>query len=153
MLKPGDMAPPFSLPSTAGETLSLEDFAPRPLVLYFYPKDDTPGCTTEACDFRDHMARLASAGAAVLGVSRDSLRAHAGFRARHDLPFHLLSDADSAVARSYGAYGEKKMYGKVGQGTIRSTFLIDGEGRIAAAWSPVKVRGHVDQVLAALDAL
>ncbi len=147
MLKPGDKAPSFKLKSTAGGEVSSTDLKGRKVLLYFYPKDDTPGCTREACDFRDNLARLHKEGVEVLGVSKDSLASHAKFRAKYDLPFDLLSDEGNAVARAYGAYGEKVMYGKKVLGTIRSTYLIDENGRVNAVWSPVKVDGHVDRVL------
>ncbi len=150
MLAIGKKAPSFKLPSTSGKTVSSADFAGRKVVLYFYPRDNTPGCTREACDFRDQHTKLVRAGAAVLGVSGDSLKSHAGFRSKYELPFELLSDEGNKLANSFGAYGEKMMYGKRVKGVIRSTFLIDEQGKLAAAWSPVKVDGHVDQVLAAL---
>jgi peroxiredoxin Q/BCP len=150
MLKPGDKAPHFRLPSTSSKEIALRDLSGRKVVLYFYPKDNTPGCTREACDFRDNMARVRRADAEVLGVSKDSLGSHDRFREKFDLSFDLLSDPDNAVATAYGAFGEKTMYGKKVMGTIRSTFLIDEKGKIEAVWSPVKVDGHVDQVLAAL---
>lgn len=150
MLKPGQKAPTFSLPSTSGATVSLASLRGRKVVLYFYPRDNTPGCTVEACDFRDQHSALQKAGAVVLGVSADSLKSHAGFRAKFELPFDLLVDEGSKVATAYGAYGEKLMYGRKVQGTIRSTFLIDESGSVAAVWSPVKVKGHVEAVLAAL---
>jgi peroxiredoxin Q/BCP len=146
----GDAAPPFSLPSTSGGEVSLASLRGQRFVLYFYPKDDTPGCTTEACDFRDNLARVKAAGAEVYGVSKDSLAAHEKFRGKYGLPFPLLSDAGNEVAKAYGAFGEKKMYGKPVTGTIRSTFLIDAKGKIEQVWSPVKVKGHVEKVLAAL---
>ena len=149
-MKLGQSAPAFSLPSTSGSTVSLRDFAGKQVVLYFYPRDNTPGCTVEACDFRDRDAALRKAGAVVLGVSSDSLKSHDGFRAKHGLAFDLLVDADNAVAKSYGAHGEKVMYGKKVMGTIRSTFLIDAKGKLAAIWSPVKVAGHAEEVLAAV---
>lgn len=151
MPKPGQPAPAFSLPSTAGRDVSLRELRGRRVVLYFYPRDDTPGCTREACGFRDAITRVRAAGAIVLGVSKDGLAAHARFREKYDLPFDLLVDADNAVAKAYGAYGPKKMYGKDVLGTIRSTFLVDEKGDIERAWSPVRVDGHVDQVLEALS--
>jgi peroxiredoxin Q/BCP len=150
MLKIDDPAPAFTLPSTTGKDLALSEMRGKKVVLYFYPKDDTPGCTKESCNFRDNMARLKGHGAAVLGVSRDTIASHAKFRAKYGLPFELLSDPDAQVGKAYGAFGKKMMYGKPVTGTIRSTFLIDEKGRIAAIWSPVRVEGHVDQVLAAL---
>ncbi len=149
-LQPGTPAPPFRLPATTGGEIALEDLRGKKVVLYFYPKDSTPGCTQEACDFRDRDAEMQREGVVVLGVSKDSLASHDKFKAKYELPFPLLSDKDTAVANAYGAYGEKTMYGKKVLGTIRSTFLIDEQGRIARIWSPVKVAGHADQVLAAV---
>jgi peroxiredoxin Q/BCP len=151
-LRPGDPAPPFSLAADDGETYSLGDFAGRRVILYFYPRDSTPGCTTQACDFRDRQARFAAAGVAVLGVSGDSLASHAKFRAKHGLNFPLLSDPGHKVATAYGAYGEKQMYGRKVQGIIRSTFVIGPDGRLEAVHSPVRVAGHADALLAALSA-
>jgi peroxiredoxin Q/BCP len=150
MLETGQAAPAFTLASTSGKETSLAALRGKKVVLYFYPKDDTPGCTKEACDFRDNLARLKKQGVVVLGVSKDSLAAHDKFRAKYDLPFDLLSDPDAKTARAYGAWGKKKNYGREYEGILRSTFLIDEQGRIAAVWSPVKVPGHVDAVLAAL---
>lgn len=147
----GDKAPAFRLPGDDGHTHSLSVHKGRLVVLFFYPRDDTPGCTLEACNFRDNLARLAQKGAVVLGVSRDSLKSHARFRAKHGLNFPLLADEDLTCHRSYGAWGRKVMYGKEVEGTIRSTFLIDERGAIRAMWRGVKVPGHVDAVLAALD--
>ncbi|MCK6445212.1 MAG: thioredoxin-dependent thiol peroxidase [Planctomycetes bacterium] len=149
-LKIGAPAPAFELESTNGKKVSLASLAGKKVVLYFYPKDDTPGCTREACSFRDENAALKKAGAIVLGVSKDSLQSHAKFRTKYQLPFDLLADPNNAVAQSYGAFGKKLMYGKEVTGTIRSTFLIDEHGKLAALWSPVKVDGHTEQVLAAL---
>jgi peroxiredoxin Q/BCP len=146
----GSAAPDFSLPSTSGGEVSLKSLRGSRFVLYFYPKDDTPGCTVEACDFRDNLARVTKAGSLVFGVSKDTLTAHEKFRAKYSLPFPLLSDAGNLVARAYGAFGKKLMYGKPVEGTIRSTFVIDAKGRIEQVFSPVKVKGHVDAVLAAL---
>ena len=146
----GAAAPDFSLQTTRGE-LALKKLRGSKVVLYFYPKDDTPGCTQEACDFRDSLRRLEGHGAVVLGVSKDSLAAHERFKAKYQLPFALASDPDNAVAKAYGAFGKKMMYGKPVVGTIRSTFLIDERGKVERAWSPVKVKGHVDAVLAALN--
>jgi peroxiredoxin Q/BCP len=150
MLKSGDKAPDFKLPGSSGKVSALKNFRGRKLVLYFYPKDQTPGCTREACDFRDNFARVRRTGAEVVGISKDSLASHDRFREKFSLPFDLLSDSDNRVATAYGAYGEKTMYGKKVMGTIRSTFIINEKGKIENSWSPVKVNGHVDQVLATL---
>ena len=149
-LEPGSPAPDFSLPSTSGRDVSLGSLRGQKVVLYFYPRDDTPGCTREACAFRDNLARVTGAGAVVLGVSKDSPASHAKFRGKYELPFHLLTDADNDVARRYQAFGKKTLYGRSFEGTIRTTYLLDEKGRVAAAWSPVKVDGHADAVLAAL---
>lgn len=147
-LAAGTMAPDFRLPSTTGSEIGLSDLRGKKVVLYFYPRDSTPGCTTESCDFRDRHDALEQEGAVVLGVSKDSLASHEKFRTKYELPFPLLTDADNAVATLYEAYGEKMMYGKKVMGTIRSTYLIDEEGKIAAVWSPVRVAGHAEEVLA-----
>lgn len=145
----GKKAPAFNLPSSNGKNIKLSEFAgQKNVVLYFYPRDNTPGCTTEACDFRDNLARLQDRDTVVLGVSPDSIASHEKFVAKYELPFPLLSDADHAVAEKYGAWGEKKNYGKTYEGLIRSTFLIGKDGKIKAVWSPVRVKGHVDAVAA-----
>jgi len=146
----GDPAPQFDLPGDDGLRHSLAGLKGRRVALFFYPRDNTPGCTTEACDFRDRNAALLAAGVQVLGVSGDDLKSHAKFRGKHALPYPLLSDAGHEVARAYGVYGEKTLYGRVSQGIIRSTFLIGPDGRVEAVWSPVKVNGHAEAVLQAV---
>ena len=153
MVKEGNKAPSFTLPSSEGGEVSLKDFAGRTVVLYFYPKDDTPGCTREACAFRDTQAPLKKAGAVVLGVSPDSVASHEKFRGKYKLNFPLLADTDKAVARKYGAFGEKVLYGKKVTGMIRSTFVIDGEGVVRKVFPRVKVDGHTEKVLEAVKAL
>lgn len=153
MVKEGRAAPDFTLPSSEGGEVSLKGFRGKTVVLYFYPKDDTPGCTKEACAFRDTQARIKKTGAVVLGVSPDSLPSHEKFRAKYRLNFPLLSDPDKSVAKRYGAFGEKVMYGKKVTGMIRSTFIIDGEGVVRKVFPRVRVDGHADQVLEALAAL
>ena len=147
---PGSKAPAFRLPSDAGTPVALKDFAGRTVVLYFYPKDDTTGCTTEACDFRDNWRAVQAAGAVVLGVSPDGVTSHQKFKKKYELPFTLLADADHAVAEAYGAWGEKSMYGRKYYGVLRSTFIIDPRGKIARVFAKVKPRGHAAEVLAAL---
>jgi peroxiredoxin Q/BCP len=153
MLTEGDKAPAFKLPSVEGGDVSLKDFAGKTVVLYFYPKDDTPGCTREACAFRDSQAALKKAGAVVLGVSPDSVESHQKFRSKYKLNFPLLADADKAVAKKYGAFGEKVMYGKKVTGMIRSTFVIDGSGVVRKVFPRVKVDGHSDKVLEVVSSL
>lgn len=153
MLTPGSPAPRFTLTAHDGDTVSLDALAGRPVVLYFYPRDDTPGCTVEACEFRDRWEDVEAAGAVVLGVSPDDEASHQRFRDKFQLPFTLLVDADHAVAEAYGAWGEKTFYGKTYLGVLRKTFLIDRKGRIARIFDSVKPKGHADEVLAALDAL
>ena len=153
MVKEGRRAPEFTLPSSEGGEVSLKGLRGKTVVLYFYPKDDTPGCTREACAFRDTQARIKKTGAVVLGVSPDSLASHGKFRAKYNLNFPLLADADKAVAKKYGAFGEKVMYGKKVTGMIRSTFVIDGEGVVRKVFPRVKVDRHAEQVLEALAAL
>jgi peroxiredoxin Q/BCP len=150
MLKEGDRAPAFERQSDAGKAVKLSDFAGKKLVLYFYPKDSTPGCTREAIGFSEAIDRLTKAGASVVGVSKDSVKSHCNFRDKYDLKIPLLSDPDLSLHHAFGAYGEKMMYGKKVEGTIRSTFLIGPDGVIVKAWPSVKVDGHVEEVLAAL---
>ncbi|NDD31244.1 MAG: thioredoxin-dependent thiol peroxidase [Proteobacteria bacterium] len=149
-LEPGTLAPDFELPSYGGATVRLSSLRGKPVVLYFYPKDDTPGCTREACAFRDRRADLEKAGAVVLGVSPDSVARHEKFRDKYSLDFALLADVDHAVAETYGAWREKNMYGKKSMGIQRSTYLIDAHGRIAHVWKKVSVDGHDAQVLGVL---
>jgi peroxiredoxin Q/BCP len=150
----GQPAPSFSLPATDGRTVSLDDFRSKEaVVLYFYPKDDTPGCTKEACAFRDLGGDFARAGAAILGVSPDSVASHEQFAGKFGLTFPLLADADAAVATAYGAYGPKMSYGKESVGIIRSTFVIDRDGIIRNVYPNVKVEQHADEVLAFVRSL
>ncbi len=147
----GKKAPEFILPGSDGQTHRLKDYRGKTVVLYFYPKDDTPGCTKEACGFRDSFAAVSQA-ATVLGVSRDSLASHAKFIKKYKLPFVLLSDADTQVMKAYGAFGEKLMYGRPVQGTIRSTVVIGPDGKVLKHWSPVKgAAEHPAEVLAFLQ--
>jgi len=146
----GKKAPAFKLPGSNGKTIALSEFSGKTVVLYFYPKDDTPGCTKEACEFRDAVKKFSSKKAVVLGVSPDPMKAHEKFIARFGLPFVLLSDADHAVAEKYGVWVEKSMYGRKYMGIERSTFVIGPGGKVKAAFRKVKVDGHVDEVLSAL---
>lgn len=150
MLKIGDPAPAFRGTTTSGETVALKEFKGKKLILYFYPKDNTPGCTKEACDFRDNLARVKRKGAAVLGVSPDSVTSHKNFAQKYDLSFPLLSDPDHAVAEAYGVWVEKSLYGRKYMGIERTSFVIDEKGKIAHIFPKVKVEGHVDEILAVL---
>lgn len=152
-IEPGQRAPAFTLTADDGSKVRLSDLRGRHVVLYFYPKDDTPGCTREACAFRDQRARLHDLGAAVLGVSGDSIESHDRFRDKFGLNFPLLVDADHKVAEKYGAWREKNLYGKKTMGIQRSTFIIDPTGKVARLWKAVKVDGHDEQVLSALAEL
>lgn len=149
-LKAGSKAPDFTAFTDTGEKLKLSSLKGRKVVLYFYPKADTPGCTKEACSFRDEMPRFEGADAVILGVSPDPVKAVAKFKQKYSLPFTLLADEDHAVAEKYGVWVEKSMYGKTYMGVARSTFVINAEGRIAAIFPKVKVEGHAAEVLAAL---
>jgi peroxiredoxin Q/BCP len=149
-IEAGTQAPDFTLLTHEDRKLTLSSLRGSPVVLYFYPKDDTPGCTKEACGFRDAKADLAKHGAVVLGVSPDGPASHEAFRARYTLAFTLLCDSDHAVAEKYGAWREKNMYGKKSMGIARSTFIIDAAGRVVKVFKAVKADGHADQVLAVL---
>lgn len=149
-LKEGSKAPDITLETDSGEKLKLSSLKGKQVVLYFYPKSDTPGCTTEACEFRDHSKAFAKHDAVIIGVSPDAVKAQTKFKTKYDLPFTLLADAEHAAAEKYGVWVEKSMYGKKYMGVERSTFLIDKEGKIAKIWSKVKPAGHAEEVLAAL---
>ncbi|MGE0743990.1 MAG: thioredoxin-dependent thiol peroxidase [Rhodospirillales bacterium] len=149
----GDKAPDFTLPSDGGGKVSLKSLRGKKVVLYFYPKDDTPGCTTEACSFRDAMPDFRKVDAVIIGISKDSVARHDKFRAKYNLPFALASDEDGEIVEAYGSWVEKSLYGKKYMGIDRSTFLIDGKGVIRNIWRKVKVNGHVEDVLKAAKAL
>ena len=150
MLAAGAKAPAFTLPSDDGRRVALKDFKGKIVVLYFYPKDDTSGCTAEACGFRDSWRAVQAAGAVVLGVSPDGPASHQKFKKKYELPFTLLADEDHAVAAAYGAWGEKSMYGRKYFGILRTTYIIDPAGKIARVFERVKPRGHAAEVLAAI---
>jgi thioredoxin-dependent peroxiredoxin len=149
-LEPGTKAPAFTLVSDSGEKVKLSQFKGKSVVLYFYPKDDTPGCTKEACAFRDAQSEMTKLGAVVLGVSPDTVESHVKFRDKYSLNFPLLADPDHAIAELYGAWREKNMYGKKSMGVQRSTYIIDAKGKIAKVWKKVSVDGHDAAVLEAL---
>jgi thioredoxin-dependent peroxiredoxin len=150
MLEVGQPAPTFTLEDQDGEEVSLGDLRGSPVVVYFYPKDDTPGCTTQACAIRDQWAEFEEAGAIVLGISPDDVDSHARFAGKFDLPHRLLADTDRAVIQQYGAWGVKKMYGKEYEGVIRSTVLVGPDGEVAAVWPKVQPKQHADAVLQAI---
>lgn len=150
---PGAVAPDFALLTDTGETLTLSALKGRPVVLFFYPKDDTSGCTTEACEFRDLFPRFEQGKAVILGVSPDSVNSHAKFKAKYELPFTLLADTDKVMVQAYDVWKEKSMYGKKYMGVERTTFVIDAQGRIAKVFEKVKPEGHAAEVQSALDAL
>jgi peroxiredoxin Q/BCP len=152
-LKVGDVAPAFELPATDGSVVQLSDLVGKHVILYFYPKDDTPGCTKEACAFRDQSEAFKKLGAVVLGVSTDSSASHAKFRDKYSLNFPLLADESHEVSEKYGAWREKNMYGKKSMGIQRSTYLIDAKGKVARVWKKVSVDGHDAAVLEALQEL
>jgi peroxiredoxin Q/BCP len=153
MLKPGGKAPAFALKDADGNTVKLSDFKGKKVVLYFYPKDLTPGCTIEACAFRDDIGPIRKQGAVVLGVSADSEKLHQKFRDKHELNFPLLADTDHGVCEKYGAWQEKSLYGRKYWGIARVTYLIDGDGKIAKVWEKVKPQGHSKEVIEALKEL
>ena len=152
-IEEGQSAPDFTLPADDGREVKLSGLRGKPVVLYFYPKDDTPGCTKEACSFRDRSGDLKAAGAVVLGVSPDDVASHGQFRDKYSLNFPLLADMDHQVAERYGAWREKNMYGKKSMGIQRSTFLIGPDGTVRKVWKKVNVDGHDEEVLAALGRL
>ncbi|MBW6393695.1 MAG: thioredoxin-dependent thiol peroxidase [Thermus sp.] len=152
-MEPGTAAPDFALPDQEGRIHRLSDYRGKWVVLYFYPKDDTPGCTKEACGFRDRMGDLQELGAVVLGVSADDVQSHKRFAEKYGLNFPLLADPEREIILAYGAWGKKNLYGKEYEGVLRQTFLIDPEGRIAKVWRKVSPEGHAEEVAEALRAL
>ena len=153
MVNIGEKVANFSLPATGDKNVSLDDFKGTNLVVYFYPKDSTPGCTLEGQDFRDNYSGFKKSGTTVLGVSRDSLKAHENFKARQGFPFDLLSDSEEKLCRQFDVIHEKNMYGRKVMGIVRSTFLIDGDGVLQNQWRKVRVKGHVEEVLQAATSL
>jgi peroxiredoxin Q/BCP len=150
MIAVGKKAPEFSLPADDGSTISLADLKGRKVVLFFYPKDDTPGCTTESCELRDSWSAITAAGALVLGVSPDSVASHAKFSSKFSFPYRLLADTDHAMAEAYGVWGEKSMYGKKYWGILRTTVLLDEQGKVEHVFEKVKPKGHAAEVLEVL---
>ncbi|MFP4234429.1 MAG: thioredoxin-dependent thiol peroxidase [Nitriliruptoraceae bacterium] len=153
MLEPGVPAPDFTLPDQDGSPVSLSGLRGAPVLVYFYPRDDTSGCTTQACGIRDQWAEFEEAGAVVLGISPDPVDSHARFAAKHDLPHRLLADPERVAIDAYGAWGTRKMYGREYEGVIRSSVLVDPEGTVAAVWPKVQPKAHADKVLSAIRAL
>ena len=149
MIEEGDKAPLFALPRDGGDIVKLADLKGRMIVVYFYPKDDTEGCTKEAIGFSEALPEFHNAGVEVIGISPDSVKSHGKFRGKHDLKIILLADEERKAIEAYGVWGEKQMYGRTFMGVIRSTFLIDNDGRIARAWRNVRIAGHVEEVLGA----
>jgi peroxiredoxin Q/BCP len=150
VIEEGKPAPDFELESDSGDTVKLSDFRGRSVVLYFYPKDDTPGCTTEACEFRDAYDVFRERGAEILGVSPDDVGSHGKFKTKYELPFTLLADPEHKVAEKYGVWGERSAYGKTSMGITRSTFIIDPDGNVAKAMLGIKPAGHASEVLGSL---
>ncbi len=150
MLKEGDKAPAFTLKNAEDKAISLSDFSGKTVVVYFYPKDNTPGCTKEACEFRDIYDEILKQGAVVMGISADSVKSHAKFKGKFDLPFHLLSDPEKEVLKGFGAWGKKKLAGREYVGVIRSTFVLDGKGTVIKAFPKVKAEGHAAEILTLL---
>ena len=153
MIEPGKKAPSFSLPDQAGKVHSLADYAGQPVVIFFYPKDDTPGCTKESCAFQDNLPRFKKSKAAVLGMSMLDSKSKARFAKKYDLTFPLIADEDHAVMEKYGVWQEKSMYGRKYMGVARTTYLIGADGKVVKRWDGVKVDGHAEEVLAAVQAL
>ena len=147
-LKVGDKAPDFTATTNGGSTVKLSDFTGKPVILYFYPRDDTPGCTTEACSFRDNFSEFQKRGVVVLGVSTDNVKSHEKFVEKFKLPFPLLADEDKTIVNAYGVWGKKSFLGRKYEGTMRVTFLIDGDGRIKNIWPQVKPDKHITEILA-----
>ena len=147
MVTEGTQIENFTLEDNDGKPVSLKDFAGKKVVVYFYPKDDTPGCTKEACSFRDNYDAILEKGAVVLGISADSVKSHSGFKKKYDLPFHLLSDPQKSVIQLFGAWGEKSMYGKTYEGILRSTFILDETGKVIKVYPTVKPAEHAEEIL------
>jgi thioredoxin-dependent peroxiredoxin len=150
MLKVGDKAPDFTLTADSGEKISLKDYRGKKVILYFYPKDMTSGCTVEACDFRDNITKFEKKNAVVIGVSPDGTKSHVKFRDKYELPFTLLSDESKSMLEDYGVWREKSMYGRKYMGVVRTTFVIDEKGKIEKVFEKVKVEGHIDEILEVL---
>lgn len=153
MLAPGAVAPDFTLPTDSGETLTLSSLRGRPVVLFFYPKDDTSGCTTEACEFRDLFPRFDASKAVVLGMSPDPVKSHQKFKVKYELPYPLIADTEKVALQAYGVWKEKSMYGKKYMGVERTTVVIDATGKVAKVFEKVKPAGHAAEVMAVVDAL
>ena len=151
VLSPGELAPDFTLPESGGGTRSLHDLRGKKVILFFYPKDNTSGCTKEACGFRDSYAEYQGVNAEILGISPDAVKSHDKFAAKYNLPFPLLADTDHQVSEAYGAWGQKSLYGKKYMGMLRTTYLIDAEGKVEQVWTKVKPAGHASEVLAAVN--